>query len=440
MKLFGQKGYIEIFIFLAALLVVIIMLPATYSPVNEKEITDCEDNPKPIVEKFPPYNYSDQGFDGSKEVEYKLIRKNIYLSKNFFDPDYSTAKGALPAKGIPFSIRKLTDGKEYKVFYPDKITGVSNSLYTPSWKMSDFLFMTHGMIVVTPLTPEKGLVIIDGIQQDGEKLPMVKVSIYQDLSNTKKLDSYWLSCNPTEHLPIFYKIPQPSGFVYFPDQKRSADQEQLQLEWFLLKKGGIKFGWQVHCKPAIYLYPKVTSLINVQVFPKGDLTYTDPKYEMGKGWTVLAQPTGSLSSFNGQEYGYLYYEARIKDEVIKKPTTGFVVKFEELQNFYEKLLPMLGFNVKEKNDFVEYWQKHLDYSPYYFIGIMDKGELDQIEPLSINPTPETTIRVSLYFEALKEYQRVDAPVIKTVERKGYTLFEWGGLVKRFNETKYTCFE
>ncbi|MEK7502476.1 MAG: hypothetical protein AAB609_03035, partial [Patescibacteria group bacterium] len=84
------------------------------------------------------------------------------------------------------------------------------------------------------------------------------------------------------------------------------------------------------------------------------------------------------------------------------------------------------------------WTKALPRSPYYFVGIMDKESIDQIEPLDINPSPDSIIRVRLYFEMLEKSISVKRPVITTPQRNGFTVVEWGAMVKTDRNSPFTC--
>ena len=59
-------------------------------------------------------------------------------------------------------------------------------------------------------------------------------------------------------------------------------------------------------KPVIYLYPETETEVNVQLGFDGELTCTYPAYR--DGWTVTAQPDGTLTDEGGQTYNYLYWE------------------------------------------------------------------------------------------------------------------------------------
>lgn len=226
--------------------------------------------------------------------------------------------------------------------------------------------------------------------------------------------------------------------LVFPSQEKSTTKEELQLEWFIIKRGKVTTagGWDIHCKPAVYLYPKQTTLVNVKVFPKGELTLTIPPYP-SQGWDVIAHPDGRIF-VDGKQYPYLYYEAKIEDSSFKKPEKGFVVAFNELSDLYDKLLPKLGLNAKEAFEFKQYWEKTLPYSPYYFVGVMEKIDIDAIEPLIINPKPDSILRVHLYFEPLSNPKQIEEPELKTPARVGFVASEWGGLLKVDETSNFTC--
>jgi hypothetical protein len=201
------------------------------------------------------------------------------------------------------------------------------------------------------------------------------------------------------------------------------------------------------------LYPQKEQRVNVQVkIQNGFITYTDPVYPKG-GWDVLAKPSGELK-YLGKEredstgkinyangvFPYLYYEGKVADEAIEKPTKGYVKSYEELASFFDEILPKLGLNAKETKEFKEYWLKALPYASYYFIGIVPQVQLDRLEPLTITPKQDTTIRVRLYFEALDMPRSVTEPVIKTPTRNGFTVVDWGGMVKIDKDHPFTCIQ
>lgn len=213
--------------------------------------------------------------------------------------------------------------------------------------------------------------------------------------------------------------------------------EQLQLEACKIVKAKVSVPWlSPYCKPAIYLYPEEKTDVSVAVAPKGKLTLAIPSYPK-EGWNVTAFPDGQIDSQN-TTYDYLYYEAAIPDNVIEKPKEGFIVTHRELPTLFTNILPKLGLNEKESSQFSEYWLKALPKSAYYFVGVVPTSNLNVIAPLTINPPPTTTIRVTLYFQALDEKISVNAPTIITPSRNGFTAVEWGGIVKTDPNHPFSC--
>lgn len=237
---------------------------------------------------------------------------------------------------------------------------------------------------------------------------------------------------------IYYYLPDNSSSTTPGAAASPQPNHNLQLTTFNLDQV-LPWGWWIpECKPAIYLYPPTSQEINVKVTPKGYLTYTDPPYPLADGWNVTAHPDGQIIS-NTKTYPYLYYESKIQDEWIDKPLNGYVVSKQNLTSTLADLLPKLGLNPKESQDFIQYWTKSLTNAPYYYIGILSENAIDKIEPLQITPKPDTTIRVRLYFKALTEpiiTQTPNLPIIPS--RQGFTVVEWGGLVKNDPNHPFTC--
>jgi len=213
----------------------------------------------------------------------------------------------------------------------------------------------------------------------------------------------------------------------------------LQLQTFkIISQSGATPWFSPWCKPAVYLYPKTTSFVNVKVNSNQPLTYTDPLYPPG-GWSVLADPTGIIS-YGNKFYDYLYYETRVADENLTIPDKGFVVKKGELASLFSEILPKLGLNVKEAQQFSDYWLKVLPHSPYYFVGIIPQTNLNSLTSLNVAPRPTTVIRVTLYFKPLEQKIDVAEPVILPVKRAGFTVVEWGGIYKKDKNHDFSCLQ
>jgi hypothetical protein len=173
-------------------------------------------------------------------------------------------------------------------------------------------------------------------------------------------------------------------------------------------------------KPAIYLYPVKKSRIDVSIDINGFITESEPFYN--SGWSVVVEPNGLIEN----KYDYLFYEAQLKS--IELPEEGWVVKYSELEKWFDNTLPKLGLNKKEIEQFKDYWLKELKKANYYEIKLLGSEFLKENMNLVIHPKPETLIRLNFYFTSLNEKTNLREPEIITPRRKGFTVVEWGGLV------------
>lgn len=187
------------------------------------------------------------------------------------------------------------------------------------------------------------------------------------------------------------------------------------------------------CKPAIYLYPEKTTEVNVKV-KAVEMSSTIPKYPLS-GWTVLASPNGDLN-YQNSSLDYLYYESKVPSSLVKRPDHGWVMEGTKLDQTLESILPKLGLNPKEAWQFRDYWLSVLPESSYYLIGIMDESVVEQMSQLEITPKPQSSLRVILYFEALDSPIKIAPPTLESGTRAGFTVVEWGGVVK--SEGEFSC--
>lgn len=180
-------------------------------------------------------------------------------------------------------------------------------------------------------------------------------------------------------------------------------------------------------KPVIYLYPEKTEKISVGLIPAGGFTYTEPSYN--NGWNVIADPLSNITNLaDGQQYPYLFWEGR--GGMYQTPTKGFVVAQAGVHQLLEDKLSAAGLNEKERSDFEQFWEPKMQSAPYYFVTFMGNDVMDNIAPLSILPKPDTVIRVLMDFTPLERPISVEGYNIRTPVRKGFTVVEWGGVLRQ----------
>jgi len=177
----------------------------------------------------------------------------------------------------------------------------------------------------------------------------------------------------------------------------------------------------VDAKPVIYLYPETETLVNVSLDYNGTLLCTYPEYN--DGWTVTAQPDGTLTDENGLQYNYLYWEG-VSDTVYDF-SKGFVVKGENTAEFLEKILKKIGLTRQEANEFIIYWLPQMQNNLYNLISFQTDIYTDSAA-LTIQPEPDSVLRVFMAWKAIDEPVEIEPQSLEGFVREGFTAVEWGG--------------
>lgn len=186
-------------------------------------------------------------------------------------------------------------------------------------------------------------------------------------------------------------------------------------------------------KPAIYLYPSQEQKITVQLDFKGQLGTTYPKYN--QGWNVLAKPNGEILNIaDNRKYTYLFWEGETKfAESHFNYQSGFVVAKEELDKFLLEKLTYIGLNNTEINDFIVYWLPQMEKNEYNLVHFFINDNIDNSAFLNVNPKPESEIRIFMEFKGVDKSHKIVEQKLHKIERKGFTLVEWGGGISGENK-------
>ena len=151
------------------------------------------------------------------------------------------------------------------------------------------------------------------------------------------------------------------------------------------------------------------------------MTCTYPQYN--NGWTVTAAPGGTLTDEKGQTYNYLYWEGETYARY--DLTKGFCVKGEDTVKFLEDALDKLGLTRREANEFIVYWLPLMQDNPYNIISFQTDIYTNAAK-LEIDPAPDTLIRVFMAWQSAESYIELPEQKLKSPERNGFTVVEWGG--------------
>ena len=177
-------------------------------------------------------------------------------------------------------------------------------------------------------------------------------------------------------------------------------------------------------KPVIYLYPKEQIELSIKLGKPENITVSYPEYK--DGWNVIANPNGTLiDKKTGRKLYSLYWEG-IQSEPINF-NEGFVVKRDDLINFLEEKLEVLGLNELEAEEFIIYWLPKLQENEYNLIRFATIDEINKNMPLIFSTEPDTIIRVLMEYKPLDSYIEVPEQKLETKERVGFVAVEWGGI-------------
>jgi hypothetical protein len=175
-------------------------------------------------------------------------------------------------------------------------------------------------------------------------------------------------------------------------------------------------------KPVIYLYPEYPMDISVSLDYNGKLRSTYPKYD--EGWNVTAYPDGKIINHaDGLEYSYLFWDG---DTSMKLDfSSGFVVAGQDTAGFLREKLAYMGLTPREYNEFIVYWLPMMEKNRYNLISFQGAAYTDNAV-LYITPEPDSLLRVYMAFKPLPYQIEIPPQELVPLERKGFTVVEWGG--------------
>lgn len=182
-------------------------------------------------------------------------------------------------------------------------------------------------------------------------------------------------------------------------------------------------------KPVIYLYPETTTSVTIDLKTVGNLTFTYPL--LSEGWNVTAQPDGTLTC-NGKNYPYLFWEAdqQIQNPFKSEQFTGFKVAGKDAITFLEEKLTLMGFNDRERTDFITFWGPQLAANEFNNVIFQFNETGDQYATLAIEPKPQNVNRVYMIWGKTNN-PMFDAnllpQILPVLNRSGFDVLEWGGV-------------
>lgn len=210
-------------------------------------------------------------------------------------------------------------------------------------------------------------------------------------------------------------------------------------------------------KPNIYLYPEAEADVNVWLsfVDGGRLTASEPPYL--EGWDITVTPEGKISAYEpvyfldpdtgehwpvptrgepAGSYDYLFYEGDVTSP--GQLDYGWVVAREDVEKFFRDKLTAYGFTGREIEDFVEFWAPRLTDYPLFAVYPQAGTDYDKLVSMSVSPAPDSVLRVVFTIRGLWEGSELapTEPVITPFERRGFTVVEWGVILKESDARFY----
>ncbi|MBK9191015.1 MAG: hypothetical protein IPM77_05565 [Crocinitomicaceae bacterium] len=194
-------------------------------------------------------------------------------------------------------------------------------------------------------------------------------------------------------------------------------------------------------KPVIYLYADQEKDAEIRINPKGEFTFTYPEYK--NGWNFKVNSEVTISEIKtGKKYPYLFWEASSENMFYRQENgavPGFIISSSDVIPFLEEKLTLLGLNQKEQTDFITYWGPLMQTKENCLIQFMIDDEYENyVAEMSVHPKPDAIRRVYMFISPLDQ-NSIGMPVIpqdlKSFERSGFTVVEWGGSIIQLTPQK-----
>ena len=214
---------------------------------------------------------------------------------------------------------------------------------------------------------------------------------------------------PDGSFAILMKLSKPSLKMYKLnyntlefDKFELKGGHRIKLRFYLENKADEQPRFEVK-KPVIYAYSAKDLDFSLTVKPKGDLSFVYPPMEASGKWKMQLKDNQLYDLNSGLAYPYLFWESRQYNvkfrEISPNAYSGDVKNFDnayegclvsrsDLAAFLDSSLTEIGFDAREKTDFMTFWAPQMLKYNYCLIQFLFNGECNSFATYDIHPQPD----------------------------------------------------
>jgi len=240
-------------------------------------------------------------------------------------------------------------------------------------------------------------------------------------------------------LENYLQIDRKGFPTYYLENYPIQDQHHIKMKIFISRIPEV-YGDDnpVAEKPVIYCYSDISQYFDLTLNTKGKLTFAYPPLNANQSWSMNLENNELIDAKSAEKYPYLFWEseqegvdfARQNGNKDKNEINASIVSKAKIVAFLDSTLTTLGFNSKEKTDFITYWGPRMQNANFYMIQFLQDNECEQIASYEINPKPDHLNRFYMLFmeNETSDFQLGVLPQnLKPLERNGFYMVDWGGI-------------
>jgi hypothetical protein len=237
----------------------------------------------------------------------------------------------------------------------------------------------------------------------------------------------------------YLQIDRKGYPTYYIENYLIQDQHHIKMKIFISRIPEVYGdGIDVAEKPVIYCYSEKPIHFDLKLSTVGELAFAYPMMNANQSWSMDLENNELIDSKSKQKYPYLFWESeqegvdfmRQNGNKAQNEINASIVSKLKVVSFLDSTLTTLGFNSKEKTDFITYWGPRMQNANFYMIQFLQDNECEQIASYKINPKPDHLNRFYMLFmeNETNDFQLEVLPQnLKPLERNGFYMVDWGGI-------------